>query len=204
MLPFPGLTHGICPGSFWGGRWRGCCELGQPQGLVTFLECLPTASGLPLRLWDRSAEQQRAPETCVCSHLGTIQGVGVGGAGPGGRWHSGPSRGRSQGLLLFRATAVVGKCLHDSASPPSRLQRTSGNSRQGASLTEASSDQVFHSPLLSWPRLCFSCRTSGPASGWKGQLGEGRSLLGTAYTQLPTWHRAGLTRPSLRLLLSKP
>lgn len=66
-MPFPGLMHGVCPGSFWEGRWRGCCELGQPQGLVTFLECLPTASGLPLRLWDRSAEQQRAPETCVCS-----------------------------------------------------------------------------------------------------------------------------------------
>lgn len=168
------------------------------SGTGDSLSVSPQASGLPLRLWDRSAEQQRAPE----AHVSALILV--------------PSRMLVLGELALEAGGDLRACSSSVAlqlwasvcvmqpHPPSRLQRTPGNSRQGASLTEASREQVFHSPLLSWPRLCFSCWTSGPASGWKGQLGEGWSVLGMAYTQPPTRHRAGCTRPSLRLLLSKP
>lgn len=40
---------------------------------MTFREHPLPASVPSLRLWDRSAEQQRAPEACVCSpHRGAI------------------------------------------------------------------------------------------------------------------------------------
>lgn len=151
-LPFPGLTHGVCPGSFWEGRWRGFCELGQPQGLVTFLECLPTSlRAVPQAVGQECWTAEGTRGLCLLLHLGVIQGVGVGGGGLGGRWHSGPKQGAISGLLLFWGTAVVGKGLHDAASPTSRLQRTLGNSRQGASLTEASRERVLPSPLSLGP-----------------------------------------------------
>lgn len=56
---------------------EGCYKLGQPQGLETFPGCPLPATVPALRLWHRSAEQQRAPEACLClPHPGAIMGVG--------------------------------------------------------------------------------------------------------------------------------
>lgn len=132
-LPFPGLTHAVCPGSFWEDRWRGCCELGQPQGLVTFLECLsPPASGPSLRLWDGSTEQQRAPEARVCSLISVPSRVLVSGelALEAGGTRA-PSRGRSRACSSSGALQLWARVCMMQPHPPVGFREHWGTAGKG-------------------------------------------------------------------------
>lgn len=79
--------------------------------LVTFLGSPLPASVPSLRPWDRSAEQQRAPEACL--HFPLHGAITI--TWCWWSWHCGRKalckQGRAQGLILFHVTVVVGKCM---------------------------------------------------------------------------------------------
>lgn len=77
----------------------------QTHAPVAFLRSLPPASVPSLRLWARSAEQQRAPEACLHSpHHGAISPCWRSQHGRRGAGVS--SRDRAQGLSLCMSLVV--------------------------------------------------------------------------------------------------
>ena len=111
----------------------------------------PPASGPSLRLWDRSTEQQRAPEACVCSLISVPSRVLVSGelALEAGGTRA-PSRGRSRACSSSGALQLWARVCVMQPHPPVGF-REHGSSRQGASLTEASRERVLPSPLSLGP-----------------------------------------------------